>query len=62
MTKTSTPSNLVNEPDATPLNRVVDEVEQDELFYHSLKPQLDELVMSPSDATIGKILAHSRTK
>ncbi len=62
MTKTSTPTNLVNVPESAPVDRPTAEAEQDELFYNSLKPQLDELVLHPSDVTIDKILAYSRIK
>ncbi|MEN0094020.1 MAG: hypothetical protein AAGB30_01470 [Pedobacter sp.] len=36
--------------------------QQDELFYQSIKPQLNELIKSPSDETIQKILAYSKQK
>ncbi len=63
MTKTSTSTNLVSSPNVQPLQKAAAEAEQqDELFYNSIKPQLDQLVKNPSDETINKILAHSRNK
>jgi len=32
------------------------------LFYNSIRPQLDELIKSPSDETIKRILAYSKNK
>ncbi|RZK80278.1 MAG: hypothetical protein EOO92_07935 [Pedobacter sp.] len=34
----------------------------DLLFYNNLKPELDALSKNPSEETISKILAYSRTK
>lgn len=63
MTKTSTPTNLVSSPNLQPLDKAVaEEEQQDELFYNSIKPQLNRLIKEPSDETISKILAHSRNK
>jgi len=63
MTKTATPNHIVNFPDPQPAQKAVDEAEQqDQMFYNSIKPQLDELVKNPSDETIDKILAYSKTK
>lgn len=60
MTKTSTPENLANFAEQQP---IVDETEQqNELFYNSIKPQLNQLIKNPSDETIEKILAYSRKK
>ena len=63
MTKTSTSTNLVGSPNGQSLEKNAAEAEQqDELFYNSIKPQLDQLIKNPSDETISKILAHSRNK
>ncbi|TKC07927.1 hypothetical protein FA048_12235 [Pedobacter polaris] len=63
MTKTSTPNNLVSSPNTQPLEKVAVEAEQqDELFYNSIKPQLNKLVKDPSEETIAKILAYSKSK
>jgi hypothetical protein len=62
MTKTSTTTNLVSSP-SSPLEVTMDSAEQqDELFYNSIKTQLDELVKDPSDETIDRILAYSKGK
>ena len=63
MTKTATPTNLASSPNSKPTEKVLFEAEQqDELFYNSIKSQLNELIKSPSDETISKILAYSRNK
>lgn len=63
MTKTSTSNNLVSSPISTPVEITIDMAEQqDELFYNSIKTQLDELVKDPSDETIKRILAYSKEK
>ena len=63
MTKTSTSTNLVSSPIAKPVEITIDMAEQqDELFYNSIKIQLDELVKDPSDETIDRILAYSKDK
>jgi hypothetical protein len=60
MTKTSTPQ-LVNFLKNEVAEKVADEAEQqDQLFYNSIKPQLNELVKNPSDESIQKILAHNK--
>lgn len=62
MTKTSTTTNLASSP-STPLEVTMDLAEpQDELFYNSIKSQLNELVKDPSDETIDRILAYSKEK
>jgi hypothetical protein len=62
MTKTSTTTNLASSP-SNPLELTMDSAEQqDELFYNSIKTQLDELVKDPSDETIDRILAYSKGK
>ena len=63
MTKTSTSTNLVNFPNALPAEKAVNEADQqNEMFYNSIKPQLNQLVKNPSDETIEKILAYARKK
>ena len=63
MTKTSTSTNLVSSPSLQPTENLAAEAEQqDELFYNSIKSQLDKLVKNPTDETIDKILAYSRNK
>ncbi|MDQ7948906.1 MAG: hypothetical protein REI78_15440 [Pedobacter sp.] len=63
MTKTSTPTHLTKLSGAPVDEMTADESEQqDELFYQSIKPQLNELIKSPSDETIQKILAYSKQK
>ncbi|RZK57895.1 MAG: hypothetical protein EOO87_01690 [Pedobacter sp.] len=63
MTKTSTPTHLASSPNTQPVLPPVSEAEQqDELFYNSIKVQLNELVKNPSDETINKILAYSTKK
>ncbi|RZL30097.1 MAG: hypothetical protein EOP00_36915 [Pedobacter sp.] len=63
MTKTSTSTNLVSSPSTQPTEKAAAEAEQqDELFYNSLKPQLDKLIKNPSDESISKILAYSKSK
>lgn len=63
MTKTSTSTNLVSSPIPKPVEKTMDTAEQqDELFYNSIKTQLDELAKDPSDKTIDRILAYSKEK
>lgn len=63
MTKTSTSSQLANFSNLEATPTVADEAEQqDQLFYNSIKPQLNELVKNPSDETISKILAYAKKK
>jgi hypothetical protein len=63
MTKTATPNHILNFTNPQPVQKTVDEEEQQDLmFYNSIKPQLNELVKSPSDEIINKILAYSKTK
>lgn len=63
MIKTSTPLNPVNYQGQQPAEETVQQTTtQEELFYNSIKPQLDQLVKNPSDETIEKILAFSRKK
>lgn len=61
MTKTATPTNLASSPNPQPTEKAIAEAEQqDELFYNSIKQQLNELIKDPSDETINKILVYSR--
>lgn len=63
MTKTSTSTNLVSSPKLQPSGSLAAEAEQqDELFYNSIRSQLDKLVKDPADETISKILAYSKNK
>lgn len=63
MIKTSTPNEIVSSPNAHPIKRTTSEAEQqDELFYNSIKSQLNKLVKDPSNETIEKILAYSKKK
>ncbi len=63
MIKTSTSLNTVNYQGQQPTEEPVQQTTtQDELFYNSIKAQLDQLVKNPSDETIEKILAFSRKK
>lgn len=62
MTKTSTPTHIVNFPKTTTEKTAEDGEQQDELFYNSIKSQLNELVRNPSDETINKILAYAKKK
>ena len=64
MTKTSTSTNLVSSPNAQPSEKAGsgEAEQQDELFYNSIKSQLDQLVKNPSKETIDKILAYSKIK
>jgi hypothetical protein len=63
MTKTSTPTHTVNFPKTQASENTACEAEQqDELFYNSIKPQLNELIKEPSAETIDKILAYSKVK
>lgn len=63
MVKTSTPLNSVNFSSPIPAEQAVEQANhQDELFYDSIKPQLDKLIKDPSNETIEKILAYARQK
>jgi hypothetical protein len=63
MIKTSTPNEIVSSPNAKPTKNKAKEIEQhDELFYNSIKSQLNMLVKDPSDETVEKILAYSKDK
>lgn len=64
MTKTSTSLHTVNYPNqqSVETTTTAQAKNQDEMFYDSIKPQLDKLFKDPSDETIKKILAHSKKK
>ena len=63
MVKTSTSLNSVNFSSAVPAEQAVEPTKnQDEMFYDSIKTQLDQLIKDPSDETIKKILAYANTK
>lgn len=63
MTKTSTSLHTVNYPNQQPAEITTAQVKnQDEMFYNSIKPQLDKLFKDPSDESIKKILAYSKKK
>lgn len=60
MVKTSTSTHSLNSCDATSQKPVqMPEQQQDEMFYESIKPQLDQLIREPSNETIEKILAYA---
>lgn len=59
MVKTSTSLNSVNHPASQPIEVMKN---QDELFYESIKPQLNELIKDPSDECIERILAYAKEK
>jgi len=63
MVKTSTSTNppALSKAGQTPAYRDVAQIE-DELFYDSIKPQLNQLIKAPSEATIELILAHAIRK
>ncbi len=63
MVKTSTSLNSVNFTSKVPAEQAVEQAnQQDEMFYDSIKPQLDQLIKDPSNETIEKILAYAKTK
>lgn len=63
MVKTSTSPNSVNFSSPVPAEQAVEQANhQDEMFYNSIKPQLDQLIKDPSNETIEKILAYAKTK
>jgi hypothetical protein len=63
METTATPSKIVNLPKPLQAEKALDELDpQDQIFYNSIKPQLDELIKDPSDKIINKILAYSEKK
>ena len=63
MTKTATSLHSVNYPNQQPVEITTEQSKnQDDMFYNSIKPQLDELFKDPSDETIKKILAYSKKK
>lgn len=63
MTKTSTLNDLSNLSSAQPVEKAVDEGDQQSLlFYNSIRSKLDQLAKEPSDETIQKILDYSKKK
>lgn len=63
MMETFTSINKLNYLQPTQENQVPDAVvELDTAFYDHIRPQLDQLLKSPSDDSIQKILAYSRAK
>ena len=63
MIKISTSFNTVNyQGQQQPTGETVEQTTEDEMFYNSIKPQLDQLVKNPSNETIDKILAFSKKK
>ncbi len=63
MVKTSTSLNSVNFSSPAPAEKAVEQAKtQDEMFYDSIKPQLDKLIKDPSDETVEKILAYAKKK
>ncbi|MEE1945363.1 hypothetical protein VRU48_09600 [Pedobacter sp. KR3-3] len=63
MTKTSTLNDLSNFSSPQPVEKAVDEGDQQNLlFYNSIRSKLDQLVKEPSDETIQKILDYSKKK
>jgi|GEM_PF-2193881 len=61
MVKTSTSQNPVNLSNSTPDRTEPAQVE-DELFYNSIKPQLNRLIKEPSEATMERVLAYAIQK
>ena len=63
MVKTSTSTNSVNFASPAPAEQAVEQAKtQDEMFYDSIKPALDQLIIDPSNETIEKILAYAKQK
>ncbi len=63
MIKISTSFNTVNyQGQQQPTGETVEQTTEDEMFYNSIKPQLDQLVKNPSNETTEKILAFSKKK
>ncbi len=63
MVKTSTSLNSVNFSGPAPVKQTVEQAKiKDEMFYNSIKPQLDQLIKDPSNETIEKILAYAKKK
>jgi len=63
MVKTSTSLNSVNLSSPVPAEQAVEQANtQDDMFYNSIKPQLDQLIKDPSNETIEKILAYAKSK
>ncbi len=63
MTKTSTLNEFSNLSSPQPIEKAIDEGDQQNLmFYNSIKSKLDQLVKEPSEETIQKILDYSKKK
>lgn len=64
MTKTSTSKTNVNLPTQNMFQSTTDNESDAEidLFYDQIKSKLDGLIKNPSDDTISRILAYSKTK
>lgn len=64
MTKTSTSKTNVNLPTQNMFQSTTDNESDAEidLFYDQIKGKLDRLIKNPSDDTINRILAYSKTK
>jgi len=64
MTKTSTSKRNVNLPTQNMFQSTTDNESDAEidLFYDQIKNKLDGLIKNPSDDTINRILAYSKTK
>jgi len=64
MTKTSTSKTNVNLPTQNMFQSTTDNESDAEidLFYDQIKNKLDGLIKNPSDDTINRILAYSKTK
>jgi len=63
MMETSTSVNKLNYEQSKQQNMLVEDLEShDIVFYESLKTQLEGLTRNPSEETISRILAYSRSK
>lgn len=63
MVKTSTSQNPVHLSNSTPASDSTEATQvEDELFYNSIKPQLNRLIKEPSEATMERVLAYAIRK
>lgn len=60
MIKTFTSNHILNSSTSIPADNAVDEGQENELFYLSIKSKLEMLKKNPSDETIDKILMYSK--
>jgi hypothetical protein len=60
MIKTFTSNHISNFSTSISADKVVDEDQENELFYQSVKAGLDKLKKEPSGETIDKILSYSK--